>query len=163
MPELGELLNQGLKEGYAGSTKRETTQRGPFQMEVSQYTSPSGGVYRDEWIADELGGGQEIVQIGDKKSTRLYGGGVAPKEILQVLGLNKKDITNKLKEFIRDSEGQTRLLQNYSSTKGEDWQYDYKIIYSLDNQEIPINWAVETIIYRGNLVFAHGFIHSPIK
>lgn len=158
--EIGELLSKGLEEGYAGGTERQTTQRGSFQMEASHYTGPSGEIYHDEWIANTLGGGQEIVQIGDEMATRLYGGGTAGTEELAQLGLTRKDVTGRLKGFIRESEGKTRTSTPYSAKDGE-WQYDYNIIHDVAN--IPVSVGLEMITYRETTVFAHYFIHSPIK
>ena len=39
MSDVEKLLSKGLAEGYAGGTKREIVQPGPFQLEASQYPS----------------------------------------------------------------------------------------------------------------------------
>lgn len=160
MLEFGELLSKGLAEGYAGSTERQTAKRGPFSMEVSQLITPEGDIYWDEWDADTLGGGQEIVQSGDNKRTRLYAGGTTGKDELAKLGLVKKDVTGRLKQFIRESEGKTRLSEDYTPEPDGDWQYAYKILHRTEG--IPLTIGLETITYKGKLVFTHGFLHSPI-
>lgn len=159
MSKIEKLLGEGLEEGYAGATKRQTVQRGQFRLESSTYVSPEGGVYHDEWIADRTGGGQEIAQIGEKKTTRLYAGGTISVEELIELGLTKKDVTRQLKKFIKGSNGNSRLLAPYSSQE-DDWTYDYHLIDSLP--EIPLRVGMETIQFKGNLVFAHGFLHTSI-
>lgn len=161
MLELDRLLSKGLEEGYAGTTKRETIQRGPFQLEASQYTSPEGGVYRDEWIADRTGGGQEIAQVGESKQTRLYAGGTIGVEELAKLGLTKKDVTNRLKQFIRLSEGKTRLLENYLPEPHGDWQYSYEMMENI--KDIPLTIGMETVKYKGRMVFTHVFLHTPVE
>lgn len=162
MTKADKLLNEGLLYGYAGGGKRKTSQTGPFIAEETEYHSLDGGVHYDRWVAEELGGGQELAQIGDEKITRVFAGGVPTKKILNNLGLTKKDVTNHLKEFIRGSSGKTRLSEDYSQHEGE-WEYDYRIIQSFADQEIPLTMSVETIRYRGTLVFAHGFSRSPIR
>lgn len=161
MADLENLLSRGLEEGYVGGTNRETVQRGSFQMETSQYTSPEGGIYRDEWIADRTGGGQEIVQIEGRKKTRLYAGGTITLKELEELGLTKKDVTRKLKEFIKISKNKTRLLEDFIPEPDGDWQYEYKIVKGIEN--IPLTTAMETITYKGSLVFAHAFLHTSIE
>lgn len=156
------LLNDGLADGYAGNAERKTVQVGPFTFEETEYRSPDGGIYIDRWIADQLGGGQEIAQSGDEKNTRVYTGGVASKDILDGLGISKKVVTNHLKEFIKGSDGKTRLSEDYFQQE-EDWIYSYKIIQSFSDQGIPLIIGAETIQYKGTLVFAHGFSRSPIK
>lgn len=160
MSELGQLLGKGLEEGYAGATERQTVQRGQFSLEASTYVSPEGGVYSDQWIADRTGGGQEIAQIGEEKSTRLYAGGTIGVEELTNLGLTKKNVTRQLKKFIKESGGNSRLLAPYSS-QDNDWAYDYSLIRSLP--EIPLNIGIEIIQYKGNLVFSHGFLHTSVE
>ena len=160
MSELEDLLGKGLEEGYAGVMERETVQRGPFTVEASEYKSPEGGIYRDEWIADRTGGGQEIAQIGEEKTTRLYAGGTISVEKLRELGLTKKDVTGQLKKFIKESSGTSRLLAPYSS-QDNDWAYDYHLIASLP--EIPLRVGMETIQFKGDLVFAHGFLQTTIE
>ncbi|MEK7450873.1 MAG: hypothetical protein AAB662_02970 [Patescibacteria group bacterium] len=161
MAEINGLLSKGLEQGYAGGTERQTAQRGPFKLESSQLITPEGGIYIDQWIADRTGGGQEIVQIGNEKSTRLYAGGTIGIGELQKLGLTKKDVTKKLKQFIKEAGSKTRLMENYTPQSDGDWQYSYEIINAL--KEIPLTVGMETIKFRGTLVFAHGFLRSPIE
>ena len=159
MSRIGHLLNEGLANGHAGGTKRETVQRGFFPMEQSVHESPEG-TYLDQWIADRVGGGQELVVIGEQIATRLYAGGTIGLEQLKELGLGKKDVTRKLKQFIKDSDGKTRLLENYEAQDG-DWQYSYRIMERLET--IPLTVGIEAINFKGNLVFVHGFLHSPVE
>lgn len=161
MKEIDKLFSKGLEQGYAGGTERQLVQRGPFTLGSSQFTVPNGGNYIDQWIADRVGGGQELAQVGNERSTRLYAGGTINIEGLHKLGLTKKDVTRKLKQFIKESEGRTRLMENYTPQSDGDWQYSYEIINSL--KEIPLTVGMETIMFRNTLVFAHGFLHSPIE
>ncbi len=155
------LLSQGLEAGYADGTQREVVQRGSFQMETSQYISPTGGIYRDEWIADRTGGGQEIVQSGEVRYTRLYAGGTTRIDELSALGLTKKDVTRYLKKKIKGLGEKTRLSTNCNPEPDGDWQYTYTLREQIDN--IPLTVGMETITFKGTLVFAHAFLHTPVE
>lgn len=159
--QLGDVLSKGLEAGYGGSGERQVVQRGPFQVESTQFTTPDGGLYIDQWIAESNGGGQEIVQRGDKKSTRLHAGGVIELEELAKLGLTKKDVTGYLKRKIVELGEQTRLSADCKPEPDEDWQYTYQVVRHLD--ELNLTLGLESITYKGQLVFAHGFLNSPIK
>jgi len=159
--QLGELLSEGLKTGYGSGGERQVVQRGPFQVESTQFTTPDGGLYVDQWIANNNGGGQEIVQKGDKKSTRLHAGGVIEPEELAKLGLTKKDVTGYLKTKIVELGTQTRLSADCAPQPDEDWQYSYKVMKHLDELDLTI--GLESITYKGQIVFAHGFLNSPVK
>lgn len=161
MNELENLLSQGLEAGYAGGTERSRVQRGPFEFEMSEFTSAEGEVYRDEWIADRTGGGQEVAEINGKKVTRLYAGGTISIERLNELGLTKKDVTGYLKRKIKELGPQTRLQEDCQPEPDGDWQYQYRRIDDLP--EIPLAVRMETISFRGNLVFAHAFLHTTIE
>lgn len=157
---LDALLSKGLAEGYAGSTERQTAKRGPFVMEVSHYITPDGGIYHDEWIADVLGGGQEIVQIGDKKQTRVYAGGTISPDELNQIGLTKKDVTNHLKKFIREAAGLTRVSDDYAAPPDGDWDYEYRVQEKVPG--IPLEAGLEVIRFKGQPVFAHWIVRSPV-
>ncbi len=161
MAEIDNLLNKGLEAGYVGNAKRETVQRGAFKLEVSQFISPDGSIYRDEWIADRVGGGQEIAQSKEGKQTRLYAGGTIKHDELAKLGITKKDVEGKLKQFIKTSEGKTRLTEDYLPESDGDWQYSYKVIERVKG--IPLTVGMETIAFSGKTVFAHAFALSPIE
>lgn len=161
MAEIEKLLSDGLEAGYAGGTERLTVSRGSFQLEASQFTSDDGGVYRDEWMADRTGGGQELVQAGDKKSTRLYAGGTIQLEQLTELGLTKKDVTGYLKREIKELGAKTRLFEECTPEPDGDWQYQYKILQAMGN--IPLTVGLETINFKDKIVFAHGFLHTSIE
>lgn len=77
------------------------------------------------------------------------------------MGLVKKDVTGRLKQFIRESEGKTRLFEDYTPEPDGDWQYTYNILHRTEG--IPLTIGLETITYQGKLVFTHGFLHSPIE
>lgn len=161
MAETDRVLSEGLAVGYAGGTERQTTQRGPFILKATEYTTPDGGQHSDQWIADMTGGGQEIARINGETSTRLHAGGTIPVEELTKLGLVKKDVIGFLKRSILESQGKTRLGTDYIPEPQSDWQYAYRILDRKD--ELDLTVGMETITYKGQLVFAHGFLKSPVK
>lgn len=161
MTEINKLLSEGLISGYAGETKRQIVQNGPFDLESSQYQTPDGAVYIDNWIADRTGGGQEIAKSGEKTSTRLYGGGTISLKELEDLGLTKKDVTRYLKQKIRELGAKTRLFENCTPDPDGDWQYSYEIMENIEN--IPLTVDMESISFKGKRVFAHAFIRTTVE
>ncbi len=161
MKEAEELLNFGLEAGYAGVNDRDAKPRGELQVEQSELQE-GDGYYIDQWIADRVGGGQEIARQYDEGTvTRLYAGGTISLEKLEELGLTKKDVTSQLKKFIQWSERKTRLREDYESEPDGDWGYSYKVILTLD--QIPLRIGVETIVYQDQLVFAHGILLTTVE
>ncbi|MBU0569897.1 hypothetical protein KKB40_03890 [Patescibacteria group bacterium] len=57
------LLARGLQKGFGGGTARTGVKRGGFELESSHYETKDGGVYHDEWLANRVGGGQELVEV----------------------------------------------------------------------------------------------------
>lgn len=157
-----ELFTKGLNEGYSGGTECQTVYRGPFQLKASSYISPNGDVYRDEWIADRTGGGQELILLASgKKATRLYAGGVIFLEKLAKLRLTKQDVTSKLKRFINEASGRTRLHDDYGPVKDGDWIYRYAILEQYP--EVAITVGLESIIFRRQIMFVHGFLLTSVE
>lgn len=162
MSGINNLLSKGLAEGYAGSTQRQKVSRGKFTLDSSEFSEKDGGFYIDQWIADKLGGGQEIVQTGVEKATRLYAGGVTSDQTLESLNISKDDVTGKLVQFIQEVKEKTRLEKDYETHDGG-WKYSYKIIKTPEDIGVQLTIALETITYKETAVFAHGFLISPVK
>lgn len=165
--ELGQSLTEGLSAGYGGNTHREDSWMGPFRLESSEHivmnpeTDEIDRHYFDHWIANVTGGGQEIARTNDETATRLYAGGTIMPEELAKLGLTKKDVTGYLKRKIVELGQGTRLSQDAIPEPDGDWQYSYQVIRRLG--EIDLTIGLESIAYKGQLVFAHGFLNSPVK
>lgn len=157
--ELEQLLTQGLRAGYVGKTEHQAVERGPFKLETSQFSTPEG-VYRDEWMTSQTGGGQEIAQVGNQTVTRLYAGGVIKSDQLTEMGLSEKDVIGYLKRKILEHGGRTRLYKECNPGADGEWQYAYQILYQIENP--PLTIAVEEITFRGKRVFTHGFLLSPV-
>jgi hypothetical protein len=107
-----------------------------------------------------VGGGQELIEVGDERFTRLYAGGTVSLEELEKLGLTKKDVMKYLIEKIQQLGDKTRLLEKCEQDDG-DWVYRYGL---LDEEErIPVVVGKEVIRYKGELVFVHNFLLCPME
>ena len=161
MADAKKLLADGLSAGFAGHSTFETIQRGPFQGKQSLFTPGAGKVYLDQWFASLRGGGQELVQDGSELATRLYAGGTIDDEELTKLGITEDQVSEQLKKSISELGEKTRLGENCSPEPDGDWKYDYQILDTIP--EIGLRIGLESIYYKGSLVFAHGFLQSPVK
>lgn len=168
--EARRILTEGLLRGYAGN-KKETRGRGVFVVNSSD-VNMQGGAYHDEWVTGErTGGGQELAKFWYEDSerrnaTRLYAGGLVAKEILDSLGITGKEVTRYLKRKIQELGAKTRFGNNCEVGPDGDWQYVYRVL----RNEIPaaidsglLTMGLETISYKDTLVFAHGFLISPVE
>lgn len=154
------ILAKGLSEGYGGKIVFKKVKRATFEIESSDYKGPEGK-YHDEWAAHQNGGGQELVEAANgEQATGVYAGGSLEEEKLKELGLTGKDVIGKLVLFVNRLGDKTRLDEDAESTEG-DWTYTYKIMKSV--KEIPVDVAEEEIRFRGNLVFVHFHINSPVR
>ena len=122
------LLTKGLQKGFGGKTTKEKVQRGSFELESSHYETRDGDIYHDEWMADRVGGGQELVEVNGKRYTRVYGGGTVSEETLESLGLTKKEVMGFLKEQITVNGDKIRLHEDFEPEPEGDWRYEYKIV-----------------------------------
>lgn len=156
-----QLLTDGLAEGYAGEKKPVKIERAGFAGKANDYVGPNGGVYHDEWFADDNGGGQELTEEEGEKFTRLYGGGVIPVEELQKLGLTTKDVIARLITSVKELKEKTRLYEACSLDLPGGWKYTYSIIKK--SQEVPLTVGYESIEFSDREVFAHAHILTPIK
>jgi hypothetical protein len=154
MTTAKELLTKGLHEGYAGHTDICETNRGDFSLKRSVYKDVDGS-YHDEWLPTRTGGGQEIVDTGTEKYTRLYAGGVVSPEMLEGLGITKKEVIDYLIKKIVELGGKTRLFDDCLPEKDDDWRYKYQITDRIEL--VKLTRALETIEYKEKMVFTHGF------
>jgi len=155
------LFTKGLQEGFGGGASRKGVRRGSFELESSRYETEKDDVYHDEWMAGRVGGGQELIEVGGKRFTRVYAGGTISEKSLESLGLTKKDVIGFLKKQILDNGDKIRLHTDFEPEAEEDWRYEYKVI---DNEEgIPVTTGKESIFYKEELVFVHVFVLSPIE
>ena len=159
--KVDKLLTDGLAEGYAKAEKPEKVQRSGFPGKANDYVTPEDGHYHDEWFANDNGGGQELVQTGEEKGTRVYAGGVIPVEELRELGLTTKDVIVRLRMGIEELKGKTRLHEPCFLELPNGWQYQYEILKK--SEEVPLTIGYESVRYNGREVFAHGHIISPVK
>jgi hypothetical protein len=89
----------------------------------------------------------------------LYAGGTVASEKLGALGISEKQVLDYLKEKIAQLD-KTRLHENIQPVVDGDWQYEYSILKNYP--EIFLTIGVEIIQYKGQTVFTHVFLNSPI-
>jgi len=156
------ILVKGLKAGYVGRGKQDRVQRGPFTLKSTEHISPEDNAsYIDQWIAKRIGGGQEIAQIGDEMVTRVFAGGIVNPDTLGTLGIDEKQILTYLKSKLSELAESTRLHENVEPKADGDWQYKYEVVG--EYAELPLTVGIETIRYKGNEVFVHVFLNTPIQ
>jgi hypothetical protein len=159
-PKIKKILSKGLGEGYVGKSVRRQTDRAGFKLETSDYNGTEGK-YHDEWDANQNGCGQQLVEsIYCEMSTREYAGGSLGPDELNKFGLTDKDVIGKLIFFVNKLGDKTRLDEDVELIDG-DWVYEYKVMKSV--KEIPVCVGEEDILYKGNLVFVHFHVNSPVK
>lgn len=161
MSKAKEVLNKGLLAGYVGITPPGRRTRGGVDFRVSHPPKLIMGeaVYHDEWISGRNGGGQETAITSEGSYTRVYAGGVFPEEYLKELGVNKDIVESRLSFFIKGSNGQTRLDQDYFAVDG-DWQYRFEVVKRFP--EIELTSGIEIIDFKSQAVFVHLIGVSPI-
>lgn len=156
--KIKNALVTGLLAGYAGETEFRDIVRGGFEMKQSHYEK-NGIVYHDEWLPNRTGGGQELVMIDGQQYTRLYAGGLIEEQKLKQLGIDENDVISTLINQIKLAGEKTRLDADYENKDGE-WKYSYKVKKQIE--EIGLLFGKEKIKYKGQLVFVHYFLLSPI-
>src|SRR3989344_8956444 len=122
--EASKVLTEGLVGGYAGKGKVSNVDRASFSGKSSHSEPTPGSVYHDEWfVPNYLGGGQELVKVGEEMFTRLYGGGTPSPEKLAELGITVEDVGEYLKRKIVELGDKTRLLEECKPEPDGQWQY----------------------------------------
>lgn len=154
---ISNALTQGLLAGYGGKSQFTSVNRGSFDLK-SSHLQQDDIVYHDEWTNN---GGQELVKVKEELFTRVYAGGEVNSEILQSLNISDTDVTNNLKSRIAELGDKTRLFSNCKAETINNWDYEYKIIDN--NNEVSVTTGKETISFKGQIVFIHVFVLSPIK
>lgn len=68
---------------------------------------------------------------------------------------------NTLKAKIRELGEKTGLFADCTPNPDGEWQYSYKILQNIE--DIPLKIGLETVTYKGSIVVAHAFLHSPVE
>lgn len=153
------ILIQGLKAGYAGGEAPREVFRGTFAGKESSSSFPDAE-YNDQWFFKRTGGGQDIAREGDETVTRVFAGGIVDPEKLQGLHITEKDVLTYHKQKLSELVERTRLHEPVVPDADGDWQYQYQILTSYP--DVPLSIGVETIEYKGQEVFVHVFVNTPI-
>ncbi len=152
-------LTTGLLAGYAGKTTFSPVDRAGFSFLSSDYQETEL-TYHDEWLNAHNGGGQEVVRTPQGSWTRLYAGGVLAESDLKTLGISEKEVIEFLQKVLKTYAGESRLFENFAV--GEDpWLYEYELLHH--DSAVDLTFGKESILYTGTVVFAHGFLISPIR
>ncbi len=156
MLQGSEILTTGLTQGYTGNTQTNTAERHLFLLKSSIYYGEDGD-YVDQWLNASTGGGQELARSLDGRMwTRLYAGGVIAAESLSDLGTSEDKVIEYLIKKINEIGSATRLDADCLPEADGDWRYAYKITDNIP--EAQLIRALETVHYKGALVFIHGFM-----
>jgi hypothetical protein len=156
---LKEHLTRGLLSGFAGKSDFAELERGGFRFKTSD-VSDENFKYHDEWLDAKVGGGQELLQVGDLGFTRLYAGGVLNDAQLSVLGISESDISAFLKNALVALEQNTRLEKECTFSV-DNWDYRYEVVATA-----PIIGMIvgkESISFKQREVFVHYFLLCPVE
>nr|MBP9820316.1 hypothetical protein [Candidatus Woesebacteria bacterium] len=118
-------------------------------------------VYHDEWMAGRVGGGQELVRVGESTFTRVYAGGTISVAAMEQLGITKKAVMEFLIRLLNQAGEATRLYENYGPVQDGEWTYQYQVLEQ--NPAIPMTTGKEDISYKGQVVFTHVFVMCPVE
>ena len=155
------VLAKGLQAGFATTGTVHHVARGSFALNSTDVSlSETGAAYSDQWMMKRVGGGQEIACSGTDVSTRVYAGGIIAPEKLSALRITEAQVLGYLKKYLSQYAGTTRLHEPVASVPDGDWHYRYTIMK--DYPDIPLTIGIETIMYKGNEVFIHVFLVTPV-
>jgi hypothetical protein len=141
---------KGLTATFAGKSNFEKITRGSFPMISSV---PPDMSYIDQWLPDQSGGGQEILEVDGIRYTRVYAGGTVEEKILLTLGISKSDVMVFLTKVLTSSALKTRLDESFHLEDGE-WSYSYDTTV----EDLAMITGKEVISYKNTQVFVHLFI-----
>lgn len=154
------VLTRGLLHTFAGKTKCVPASRGGIAVTTS-HMEENGSLYHDEWAADRVGAGQELVRYDGLVYTRVYAGGTIAYEAMEKLGITKHDVIGFLIASLNSAGDQTRLCTQYGPVSSDEWEYAYAIIEDLP--DIPLTVGKEEIRYKHTVVFIHMFLLCPVE
>lgn len=157
-PKISDAFAKGLAVFSGKSTYGKIT-RGKFAM-VSSSIDDGDISYIDQWFPGHLGGGQEILEVGGQRYTRVYAGGTVDDAILTPLGITKDDVMGCLKNSLLEAGEKTRFGQPYVKEDGK-WKYMYTP--GDPDETTGMITGKEVISYKNTPVFVHFFIISRVS
>ena len=161
MKKIDSKISDAFAKGlavFSGKSDYGKVTRGKFTL-VSSAIDDGDMSYIDQWFPGNLGGGQEILEVGGQRYTRVYAGGTVEDSILSSLGITKDDVMEFLKNTLLEAGGKTRFDLPYEKVDG-DWRYTYE---PGDRDAITgMILGKELIRYKRTEVFVHYFIISRV-
>lgn len=154
-----DILAKGLLATFAGSNAVTKVRRGTVHLTGTE-TTVNDATYIDQWLVKRTGAGQEIAVNGGEASVRSYAGGIVPDTTLLPLGITAEQVIATLKSMLQTLGDKTRLTQTVSPVTDCDWTYAYRVTDTYP--EVSLIIGVETIAYKGTLVFVHAFLVADV-
>jgi hypothetical protein len=156
-PKISDTFAKGLAV-FSGKSKYGKILRGKFTMAES-VVEDADTYYIDEWFPGHFGGGQEVLEVGGQRYTRVYAGGTVEDSIIAPLGITKDDVMGSLKNFLMEAGGRTRFDLRYQKDS-LDWRYRY--VPGEQDETSGMITGKEVITFKHTPVFTHFFIISRV-
>lgn len=153
------ILAKGLLATFAGSNAVTDVTRGTVSLTGTE-TTVNDATYIDQWLVKRTGAGQEIAVKGSDAVVRSYAGGVVPDATLSALGITEAEVIATLKSMLLQLRDSTRLTQTVAPVRNGDWTYAYRVTDTYP--EVSLAIGVETIAYKGTVVFVHAFLVADV-
>lgn len=153
------ILAKGLLATFAGSNAVKNVMRGTVHLTGTE-TTEDEATYIDQWLVKRTGAGQEIAVKGSDAVVRSYAGGIVPDSTLLPLGITAEQVIATLKSMLQTLRDKTRLTQTVSPVTDGDWEYRYTVTDRYNDVALTI--GVETITYKGTVVFVHAFLLADV-
>ncbi|MFZ5535340.1 MAG: hypothetical protein ACOY3M_04300 [Patescibacteria group bacterium] len=154
-----DTLAKGLLATFAGSNAVKNVTRGTVSL-MGTETTVNDATYIDQWLVKRTGAGQEIAVNGGDASVRSYAGGIVPDTTLLPLGITAEQIIATLKSMLQKLGETTRLTKSVAPVTDGDWTYAYRVTDTYP--EVSLAIGVETIVYKGTVVFVHAFLLADV-
>lgn len=159
--QAAKALSTGLQVSFSGTSIQDTIERGSFTFQT-RHVELGGFTYHDEYTGRIRASGQEVIRIGEIVYSRAYSGGTLKEEELEARGINEQEVIGHLVKIILAYSDRTRLDTDFAfSEEGSDWDYSY--IVTERDESFGLIKATEIIKYKGEIVFRHDFMISPIE
>lgn len=154
-----DMLAKGLLATFAGSNTVTKVTRGAIHLTGTE-TTVGDAAYIDQWLVKRTGAGQEIAVKGGDAVVRSYAGGIVPDATLSELGITGAQVIATLKSMLQTLGDKTRLTRTVMPVTDGDWTYAYRVTDTYP--EVSLVLGVETIAYKGTIVFIHAILLADV-